>query len=292
MYTIKQAAIRSGVGVSLLRAWERRYGVVNPARTAGGYRLYDDVAIARLRAMRELVDAGWAASQAAETVIKAPDAEIAAIRAAPGLPAAPDSEALVVAAAAYDAAGLERALDDMFARGSYESVIDDVVLRALAAVGDAWAEARIDVACEHLASAAVHRRLAALFDQGGFAGAGRSVLVGLPPGSRHEIGLLAFAIALRRRRANVLYLGADVPIASWIPATANTRVEVAVVGVPMSADIPAARQVVDALARVRPELLALLGGPAATKAGSGDMRVLPFRVTDAAAEVARLVGNS
>lgn len=137
------------------------------------------------------------------------------------------------------------------------------MLRAVAAVGEAWAAARLDVAAEHLASAAVHRRLAALFDQGGFAGAGRSVLVGLPPGSRHEIGLLAFAIALRRRRANVLYLGADVPISSWIPATADARVEVAV----------------------------WLGGPAATKAGNRDMRVLPFRVTDAAADVAGLLGN-
>jgi methanogenic corrinoid protein MtbC1 len=224
-------------------------------------------------------------------VIQAPDAEITAVSAPPSLPAAPDSEALVMAAAAFDTAGLERALDQMFARGSYESVIDDVVLRAVAAVGEAWAASRIDVAAEHLASAAVHRRLAALFDQGGFAGAGRSVLVGLPPGSRHEIGLLAFAIALRRRRANVLYLGADVPISSWIPVTGDARVEVAVVGVPMSADIPAARQVVDALARARPELTVWLGGPAATKASGGGMRVLPFRVTDAAAEVAGLLGN-
>lgn len=131
MYTIKQAAARSGVAISLLRAWERRYGVVLPLRTTGGYRLYDDVAIARLRAMRELVDAGWTASQAAEMVIKAPEPEITAVSAAPSPPAAKDSEALVVAAAAFDTAGLERALDEMFARGSYESVIDDVVLRAV-----------------------------------------------------------------------------------------------------------------------------------------------------------------
>ena len=42
MYTIKEAAARSGVGAPLIRAWERRYGVVNPTRTRAGYRLYDD----------------------------------------------------------------------------------------------------------------------------------------------------------------------------------------------------------------------------------------------------------
>ena len=43
MYTIKQAAARSGVPVPLLRAWERRYGVVSPSRTPSGYRLYDEM---------------------------------------------------------------------------------------------------------------------------------------------------------------------------------------------------------------------------------------------------------
>ena len=42
MYTIKQAAARSGLSVPTVRAWERRYGVVHPERTASGYRLYDD----------------------------------------------------------------------------------------------------------------------------------------------------------------------------------------------------------------------------------------------------------
>ena len=48
MYTIKQAALRSGVNVALLRAWERRYGIVEPMRTDSGYRLSDEAAIDRL----------------------------------------------------------------------------------------------------------------------------------------------------------------------------------------------------------------------------------------------------
>jgi DNA-binding transcriptional MerR regulator len=39
MYTIRQASLRSGVSIPLLRAWERRYRVVTPSRTAAGYRL-------------------------------------------------------------------------------------------------------------------------------------------------------------------------------------------------------------------------------------------------------------
>ena len=70
MYTIKQAAARTGLNVPVIRVWERRYGVVSPGRTPAGYRLYDDESIARLVAMRHLVaEEGWRPSQAAQWVL-------------------------------------------------------------------------------------------------------------------------------------------------------------------------------------------------------------------------------
>ena len=68
VYTVKHAAALTGIPADTLRMWERRYGVVAPIRTEGGYRLYDDAAIARLTAMRALVAAGWSARRAAEQV--------------------------------------------------------------------------------------------------------------------------------------------------------------------------------------------------------------------------------
>ena len=58
MYTIKQAAARTGLGAPLIRAWERRYGVVAADPDTAGYRLYDDDAIRTLLAMRGLVATG------------------------------------------------------------------------------------------------------------------------------------------------------------------------------------------------------------------------------------------
>ena len=69
MYTIQEASKRSGVGVSLIRAWERRYGLVAPTRTAAGYRLYDDEAVDRLRRVRRLIGSGWRASEATRAVL-------------------------------------------------------------------------------------------------------------------------------------------------------------------------------------------------------------------------------
>ena len=69
MYRITQTAIRSGVSVPLIRAWERRYGIVRPQRTASGYRMYDDAAIDTLVRMRELTEAGWSASEASRAIL-------------------------------------------------------------------------------------------------------------------------------------------------------------------------------------------------------------------------------
>jgi MerR family transcriptional regulator, light-induced transcriptional regulator len=297
MYTISQAAARSGVGVALLRAWERRYGVVSPGRTQSGYRLYDDTAIARLRAMRVLVDSGWAAAQAAEAVIagsversgEAPD-RVAAL--------AGDNGALVRAAAAYDAVGIESAIDLILARGSFEAVVDDHLLPAVAALGTAWADGVIDVAAEHLASAAIQRRLAALFDLAGRPGSGRPVVVGLPPGSRHEIGTLAFAVALRRRGVEVLYLGPDTPVASWIHVVGESRARAAVIGVPQVSDAGAAIEVASALRAAGARPMVAIGGPGAEAAATvpagrtsvetaTGVEQLPDRVTDAATTLAR-----
>ena len=69
MYNIKQAAAMAGVSVPVLRAWERRYGIVSPPRTASGYRQFDNAAVARVRTMRELVGEGWSPSAAAAAIL-------------------------------------------------------------------------------------------------------------------------------------------------------------------------------------------------------------------------------
>ena len=282
MYTIKQASLRSGVAVSLIRAWERRYGVIRPERTPSGYRLYDDDGISRLRAMRGLIERGWSARQAAASVLEQPTTRLPRM-----IDASPDGPspgaALVAAAARYDLAAVEGALDDLFGRGSFEAVIDELVLPSAAMLGEAWADGLIDVAAEHLASSAVSRRLSALFDMAGLSGSGPQVLVGLPPDSRHELGALAFAVALRRLGVDVLYLGADVPVESWVDAATDSAAQAAVVGVVTARDIPPASEVAAALQAARPDLeLAFGGASAGGLSAIGDVTVLPARVVEAA----------
>ena len=148
----------------------------SPTRNASRYRLYDDDAIARLRAMRLLIDDGWAPSTAATHIRELDDAAIEGIvGAAPVTAGAPPrtaraaataealADAFVSSAAALDEPGVEQVLDEMFARGSFEQVTSELVMPALVALGDSWAKGKVDVAAEHAAAGAVQRRLGMAF---------------------------------------------------------------------------------------------------------------------------------
>jgi DNA-binding transcriptional MerR regulator/methylmalonyl-CoA mutase cobalamin-binding subunit len=291
MYTISEAADRAGVSVDVMRAWERRYGVVTPQRTATGYRLYDIATINRIRAMRQLVEDGWSPSAAAAHVREAPVEEIAE-DAPRHQPAVDDIEAdplvdrFVRAAADLDAAALTGVLDEMAIRSSFEPMIERHLFPALRALGAAWASGDVSVAAEHAATAAVARWLGTAFEAAAADRQGdRPILVGLPPGARHELGALAFATACRRAGLAVQYLGADLPAADWARAARDTDATAAVIGVPTAADSDAARNVARALRRASPGLLVVFGGR-----GAADLRratVLPTAIPDAVSEMVR-----
>ena len=290
MYTIKEAAARTGLTVPVLRAWERRYGVVAPTRTAGGYRVYDEAALAAVAidaaiGRRRLVAQcrGRRDHRGHESASRHPTDSMAERK--PG----PLVEQLVDAAAALDSPRIEAVLDEMFAGGTYERVVEDHVIPSLRALGDAWAAGRVPVAGEHVASNAVLRRLAASFQA---SGPGRDqrrpVLVGMPPGARHELGGLIFATALRRAGLPVVYLGADLPLDDWIAAVERTDARAVVIGAVMPADATGGdvgRGTACALGR--PEVLIAFGGaaapdPDAATASAGAIR-LPGQIGEALA---------
>jgi DNA-binding transcriptional MerR regulator/methylmalonyl-CoA mutase cobalamin-binding subunit len=301
MYSIKQASIRSGVSVPLIRAWERRYGLVAPKRTASGYRLYDDEAIATLARARELTESGWAASEANRAILAG---EVKAAPVAP-LPAWTEAEAgvhgrqadligrFLAAATNMDITATGAVLDEMFAQGSFESIVDDLLMPALGSLGQAWVEGRLDVAAEHAASAAIHRRLSALYEAAAVIG-DASVVVGLPPEGRHELGALAFAVALRRLGAGVLYLGADVPIGSWVHVVRQQRARVVVLAVVQDSDQPQVLEVAAALRAAGHSPVFAVGGRSASWDGAREagIVVLPDRINEAASLVARLAAGT
>ncbi len=304
MYTIKQAAERTGIAIPTIRVWERRYGVISPGRTPAGYRLYDEDAIARLTAMQQLVEReGWRPSQAAERVRTASPGEVVELVAAgrgresttvepsgPAVTAAVDT--IVDAAGRLDLRAIDATLDETFAGQRFESAMDSVVFPALRGIGDAWSRGELDVAKEHAASETIRRRIAHYFDAAAQNGAGAKIVVGLPPGSRHELGAFAFAVAARRSGLDVVYLGADVPLDAWRQTVRDTQPGAVVIAVVARGDARSATEVIRAL-RADGETLVAVGGPAAGALPDELGAVhLPDRIDEAVPWLLEVIGST
>ncbi|MFT4108966.1 MerR family transcriptional regulator [Propionicimonas sp.] len=246
MVTIKRAAELTGVPVHTLRAWERRYGLVSPGRTASGYRVYDERALDRIRAMQGLVEDGWPPRQAARESLRREQGVASALE-------------LVAAATALDGEAAGHVLDELFAQGSFESVVDDLLMPAMVLLGNAWASGRVSVAGEHLVSNLVMRRLAAAYEATAQPASGPTLLIGAPPGVDHQLSLLAFATAARRAGAVTVYLGAQVPADAWREAAAAVDAQAAVSSVHRRRDAARLQAVAEEL-RATPSCGLWVGG--------------------------------
>jgi MerR family transcriptional regulator, light-induced transcriptional regulator len=207
---IGQLARRTGVSPELLRAWEQRYGLLQPTRTPGGFRLYSAADEARVQRMQRLVSGGLAAAQAARLVLS--DDE-------PTPPPASPSATTLEEAAGDLTASLDRldepaantTLDRLFATYTVETVLQEVVLPYLHRLGDRWESGEVSVAQEHFASNLLRGRLLGLA-QGWGQGRGPAAVLACVPSEHHELGLLVFGVTLRRRGWRITYLGTDSPI--------------------------------------------------------------------------------
>ncbi len=218
-WRIKEFAAAVGVPETTLRAWERRYALLEPERTSGGFRLYTRADERRIRAMQAHLARGIAAAQAAELAIAESTAEA-------GAPAATDATdaliaALVAATEAFDATRFDALLDAALARGTIAGV-RDVVLPALVDIGRRWEVGEITVGQEHFASQLVQRRLLALA-AGWEVGRGPLALLACPPGERHTLGLICFGLILADGGWRIAYLGEDTPIGEIAAASASLR---------------------------------------------------------------------
>ncbi|WP_350274322.1 cobalamin B12-binding domain-containing protein [Kribbella sp. HUAS MG21] len=198
---------RAGVSEHVLRAWESRYGLLSPSRSAGGFRLYSDADLRRVQRMRAYLADGLSAAEAARAVLAESDRTLPA-----PLPGAGSATELRAALDDLDERAAHAVLDQLFGALSVEAVIRDVLMPYLHELGDRWEHGEVTVGQEHFASNVVRSRLAAL-STGWGAGHGPRALLACPPGELHDIALLSFGLVLRRSGWRVVFLGADSPMA-------------------------------------------------------------------------------
>jgi MerR family transcriptional regulator, light-induced transcriptional regulator len=238
---VGELARRVGVAPETLRAWESRYGVLRPARTPAGYRVYGHEDELRARRMRELIESGWAAGEAAHAVTSTAQRD----------PAPPEDAAvdeLLRALTGFDSAAGHAAFDRVLGARSLDAALRDVVLPALRQVGERWERGEISVAQEHFATELISGRLRGLGREWG-AGLGPRAVLACPSGERHDVGLLCCGLALDRRGWRVTYLGADTPVDALESVVGTVEPAIVVIGAVQAAPLHAAAPALGRLAK-------------------------------------------
>jgi DNA-binding transcriptional MerR regulator len=257
MLRIGELGRRVGVSPELLRAWERRYGLLEPARTEGGRRLYSVEDEHRVRAMQAHLESGLSAAEAARLALASGTSPVLATGSGDALQR--EREALRQALDALNADAAHGVLDRVLGAFTLDTVLAGIVLPYLRDLGERWERGEASVGQEHFASNMIRGRLLALA-RGWERGDGHSALVACAAGEQHDLPLIMFGLALRNRGWRIVFLGADTPAGT----VAETADQVAPTLVVISAvEAEALRREAPALeALARNHRLALAGGGA------------------------------
>jgi DNA-binding transcriptional MerR regulator len=255
---IGELSYRVGISPDVLRAWEKRYGLLRPSRSEGGFRLYSERDEWRVKLMQQKLWSGLSAAEAAREVARMErDSDMP-----DGTMETPTElgRRLGVALEAFDEDGAHEVLDRLLGLHGLERAIRDALMPYLRELGERWSRREVTVAQEHFASRLIEGRLLALA-RGWNRGPGRRAVLACPSGEQHTLPLICFGLVLRNHGWRNVYLGADTPPSTVHMAADTIDADVVVLSAVSNERFAPIERDLKGLARRRPLVLA---GPGAT----------------------------
>lgn len=295
-HSIAVVSRRTGVSQLVLRAWERRYEAVVPARTDTGRRMYTDQDIEKLNLLQALTGAGHRigdiaalATEELRDLASELPAEAAVAPRGGAQEASAHLESALDATTRLDARGLEGVLERALLDLSKPVLRQQLLAPLLEEIGQRWADGRLRVAHEHMASSIVASFLSSLNARQHVPAGAPVVAVATPAGQHHELGALLAASVALEKGWEVLYLGRDVPAEDLAAAVRERGARMILLSLVFPAGDPAVGTQLRELRRlVGRDLEIVVGGRAATSYGVEVAEIGGRVVTDDAALVSAL----
>ncbi|MCB9730220.1 MAG: MerR family transcriptional regulator [Deltaproteobacteria bacterium] len=246
LYPMRLVARMTGLSAATIRAWERRYGAIEPSRTDGNTRLFSAADVRRLSLLREATERGHAIGVAArldEDALHAllqppvgtepPTAEPPSSSRPSGVRSAyaPLCDAYLHSVDQYEARRSHEILLRAAALLPGREFVMEVVLPVLREVGLRWEAGRFSVAHEHMVSAQLTAVLGTLRQVTPSDRGAPRIVVAAPEAERHEFGVLVGALLAAARGLEPIYLGADLPMADIERAATVSRCHLVLLGV-------------------------------------------------------------
>ena len=231
-YPLRTVTRLTGLSADVIRAWEKRHGVVTPVRGPRGARLYSTRDVQHLRSLERVVSSGRAIGDVAKLSTQELDALVvpaSSVAADQSNVAGNVIERALDAVRHFDSAALDRHLGDaLMAMGSVEFV-RSVVSPLLVEVGDLWNRGHVSIADEHMVSGTIRNLLSGLLRSRAPTNK-PTVLLATPSGERHEFGLLIAALLVTDAGIGIFYLGVDLPAAEIASAATRCDADVVALG--------------------------------------------------------------
>jgi MerR family transcriptional regulator, light-induced transcriptional regulator len=267
---------RTGLSPELIRAWERRHGAVEPARSHGNHRLYSDKDVERLILIRRALEAGWQIGHVASLRDLQIRALLVGARAA-----SPVDERRRDGAGRRQADYLAPCLDDIARLDATEfqahleeaavelgriDMIDDVLVPLFHRIGDEYASGRMRMASEHLASTVAARFLESLQGSYPAAESAPGLVVATPPFQHHHLGALLVAATGRMEGWRTTCLGPNLPAEEIAAAARIRQAEVVALSIVYPANDPNLHTELKRLGRLLRGVAQLIVGGSAARA--------------------------
>jgi MerR family transcriptional regulator, light-induced transcriptional regulator len=244
VYNLKAVVRETGLKPDTIRAWERRYGLPEPQRAESGHRLYSHNDIVMLKWLVARQNEGMSISRAIVLWRQLTESNVDPTTVNQSLVIGPTvgadqpvatvdhlgelREAWLNACLNFDEQTAERVVAQAFALFPVEVVCAELLQRGLATIGQAWFEGRVTVQQEHFASALATRRIEAVLAATPPPTRPGRIVMGCPPEETHIFAPLMLTLLLRRRGWEVIFLGADVPLANLIATTRAARTQLVI----------------------------------------------------------------
>jgi methanogenic corrinoid protein MtbC1 len=238
-YPLRTVVRLTGLSPDLLRAWERRHGVVIPERTEGGTRRYRASDVERLRFVKAAVDAGHRIGR----VAKLSNSELQLLS-AQGEEGSPNQlDGMLEAVENFDSAELQRLLSVQLSTLGAPRFARDVAQLIIVEIGERWSRGEIGIAQEHMACAVIRNLIGPTLQPTALSVTGPKMVFATPPDEKHELGLMMATLTTVSAGGNCLYLGADLPVEEVVVAARDFGADVVVMSMVMTRAIDARRAV-------------------------------------------------
>jgi DNA-binding transcriptional MerR regulator len=222
LYPIRTVSSLTGVNSVTLRAWERRYNLIRPQRTAKGHRLYTQQDVERIQRVITLINQGISISQ-----VKPLLDGMSPVPAPRPLSGQSDvweryRTRMQDAIEHFDEQALDAAYNDALSLYPADLVIRRLATPVLQHLGEHWKERPAGVAEEHFFSVYLRNKLGARILHLNAQETGPLLLTSCLPGEYHEFGMLFFALAAVSHGYRLVLFGANLPL-EQIPAAIKQR---------------------------------------------------------------------